>query len=128
MPTALDLKPDEIEKYRKFAKKKLIQKKLTPDQRAERAELLEKVRKAAEMLKSIYGANRVILFGSLVHEAWYSEDSDVDLAVEGIKPAEYWRAWRDIEKLFQSRQIDLIDYEFASESLKKAVDQDGMEV
>jgi len=36
------------------------------------------------VLKSRFGARRVVLFGSLAHAAWFAPHSDVDLAVEGL--------------------------------------------
>ena len=43
-----------------------------------------RIRETAAVLKSRFGVRRVILFGSLAHDAWFMPDSDVDIAVEGL--------------------------------------------
>lgn len=128
MPTALELKPEELKGFRDAARKRRYEPLLTLGQQAKREELLKKIREAAMMLRSRFGAKRVVLFGSLAHEAWFDQVSDVDLAVEGLKGTEYWDAWREVEELVGDRQIDLIDIEMASESLRGAIDRYGTEV
>jgi predicted nucleotidyltransferase len=128
MPTAAELRPEQLKIYRASARKRRHKPPLTPEQRAERETLLERIREAASMLRSRFGAKRVVVFGSMAHEAWFDQVSDVDLAVEGLKGAEYWQAWGDVEELIADRQVDLIDIETASESLKRAIDHKGMDV
>ena len=41
------------------------------------------------MLKTHFGARRVVLFGSLTYAAWFIPDSDVDLVVEGLVGDDY---------------------------------------
>jgi predicted nucleotidyltransferase len=65
--------------------------------------LLERIREAAVVLKSCFHARRVVLFGSLAHVAWFTPDSDVDLAVEGLSSDDYWRAWRVVEEIIGDR-------------------------
>jgi predicted nucleotidyltransferase len=89
------------------------------------------VRSAASLLKTAYGAKRVILFGSLAHEAWYSADSDIDLAVEGLPDDAYWRAVDEIiaiavEEIIGDRPVDLIEVEAARESLRRAIEHGGV--
>ena len=88
--------------------------------------LLKQVRSAARTLKQRFGAQRVILFGSLAHEAWYAVDSDVDLAVEGLPNDAYWQAWRTIEEIIRDRPVDLIEIETARESLRNAIERSGV--
>jgi predicted nucleotidyltransferase len=87
--TALDLTPEDLKRYRAAARRRAASRRLTPSEVALRDDLLRRVRNAASLLKTGYGAKRVILFGSLAHEAWYSADSDVDLAVEGLPDDAY---------------------------------------
>jgi len=63
-----------------------------------RAEAMEAARRVADLLKHEYAVRRVILFGSL---AWggFREDSDIDLAVEGIEKARYFTALVDAGRL-----------------------------
>ncbi len=52
----------------------------------------------AAMLREKFGATRVILFGSLVTER-FSAGSDIDLAVDGLAPADYFPALAEAGKL-----------------------------
>ncbi|MGC8960585.1 MAG: nucleotidyltransferase family protein [Chloroflexia bacterium] len=96
--------------------------------RSEQEALLRRVRRAAALLRSRFGAQRVVLFGSLAHAAWYSPESDIDLAVEGIAGADFWQAWVEVEEMIGDRQIDLIDLATASESLRQAIARHGIEL
>ena len=126
MTTALELAPEDLNRYRDAARHRSAPLTLTPEEVAARDELLRRVRSAAAVLRTIYGAKRVILFGSLAHEAWYTTDSDVDLAVEGLPCDSSWRAWRAIEEMISDRPVDLIEVETAGESLRSAIERDGV--
>jgi len=89
---------------------------------------LVRVREAAEALKARFDVRRVVLFGSLAHEAWFVPDSDVDLAVEGLASDDYWRAWRLVEEIIGDRLVDLIEIETAGESLRRAIERYGVEL
>lgn len=69
-----------------------------------------------------------MLFGSLAHAAWYSPESDVDLAVEGIGGTDFWRAWAEIEQVIGGRRVDLVDLATAPESLRQAIARHGIEL
>jgi predicted nucleotidyltransferase len=124
--TTLDLTPEDLKRYRDAARRRAAALTLTPSEAAMRDDLLKRVRNAATLLKTGYGAKRVILFGSLAHEAWYSADSDVDLAVEGLPGDVYWRAWRAVEEIIGDRPVDLIEVEAARESLRSAIERSGL--
>jgi predicted nucleotidyltransferase len=74
-----------------------------------------------------FGARRIVLFGSLAHSAWFVPDSDVDLAVEGLK-GDFWQAWRQVEEIVGDRQVDFIEIENASNSLQRAIRRYGVEL
>jgi predicted nucleotidyltransferase len=80
------------------------------------------------VLKSRFHARRVVLFGSLAHAAWFTPDSDVDLAVEGLSSDDYWRAWRAVEDIIGDRQVDLVEIETVGESLKRSIQRHGVEL
>lgn len=80
------------------------------------------------MLKTRFGARRVVLFGSLAHVAWFMPDSDVDLAVEGLAGDDYWQAWRLVEEIIGDRPVDLIEIEMVGESLQRAIQRYGVEL
>ena len=69
-----------------------------------------------------------ILFGSLARESWFTADSDVDLAVEGLSPEDYWPAGRMIETIIVDRMVDLIEIESAGEALREVIEKDGVEL
>ena len=75
-----------------------------------------RVRQAVGMLKAQFGVRRVILLGSLAHPSWFSRESDVDLAIEGLASDDYWRAWRTVEDVITDREVDLIQIETATNS------------
>jgi len=101
---------------------------LTEAERRERERLLLCVRDAVTVLKARFAVQRVVLFGSLAHEAWFASDSDVDLAVEGLGAEDYWRAWRLIEELVADRPVDLVEIEAVDDALAQAIRRYGVEL
>lgn len=126
MSLALELTPADLKRYRDAARRRAASRTLTPADAAARDDLLKRVRSAAATLKTRYGAKRVILFGSLAHEAWYVADSDVDLAVEGLAGDTIWRAWRAVEEIIGDRPVDLVEVETARESLRNVIERTGV--
>jgi uncharacterized protein len=126
MPTALELGPEGWKPYAEAVVRRRSSASKTDPETRERERLLSLVRQVAVFLKSRFGAKKVVLFGSMAHEAWFDSDSDIDLAVEGIKPEDYWRAWEAAEALIADRPIDLIDVESASGSLRQSIERYGV--
>jgi len=87
-----------------------------------KAEALASARACAELLKSRFGATRVILFGSLVGQGPWHDRSDIDLAVEGLVPADYFRALSTCwELLPQGINLDLVPLEDARPELRARI-------
>ena len=128
MATALELGRNGWKPYLEASRPQIISPKLTTAKRKERNYLLKGIRKAAGKLKKDFGTRKVILFGSLARESWFTADSDVDLAVEGLSPDDYWPAWRMIETIIQDRKVDLIEIERVGESLREVIESDGVEL
>lgn len=128
MPTILELTREERKRYIELARHRLSLAELTPSEWSERERLLERVREAAIVLKTRFGARRVVLFGSLAHAAWFSSDSDVDLAIEGLVGDAYWQAWRWLEEKISDRHVDLVELETAKESLRRSIRRYGIEL
>jgi len=126
MPTALELTRKGWQCYLEEARRRLRLPKPSQKERQTRERLLRRVHEAAAVLKSRFGARRVILFGSLAHEAWFTPDSDVDIAVEGVAGRDYWEAWRVVEEIIKDRPVDLIDIETVGESLRRAIQRYGV--
>jgi len=128
VPTALELTREGWQSYLEAGRRRPAPPGLTPLEQRARERLLKCVRDAAALLKTRYGARRVILFGSLAHAAWFMSDSDVDLVVEGLPSDDYWQAWRVVEEIIGDRPVDLIEIESAGESLQRAIQRYGVEL
>jgi predicted nucleotidyltransferase len=128
MPTALELSPDGWKRYLEAARRRPPPAELTPEEQSDRERLLLRVRQAAGSLKARFGIRRVVLFGSLAHAAWFAPDSDVDLAVEGLRSDDFWQAWRAAEDAIIDRQVDLIEIETTGESLRRSIERYGIEL
>ncbi len=127
MPTALELGPEGWKPFLEAARRRGRVLPCAEDEAARRT-LLARAREAGRALKAEFGARRVVLFGSLAHGAWLGPASDVDLAVEGLPVGSYWRAWHRAEEFFPGRNVDFIEYEAASDSLRSAIDEEGLEL
>lgn len=125
MATALELGPEGWKPYIEALRQR-PDPVLTPEAKAERDRLIEKAREAATMLKTKYGATRVVLFGSLAHKAWFDGATDVDLAVDGIPGIAFYSAWSDVEAMIAGRDVDLVDLLEVRESLRAAIKRDGI--
>ena len=83
--------------------------------------------RAATILRRDFGAGRVGYFGSLLWGRLWDE-SDVDLYVDRIPPGKnYFLAIGAVADLL-GRNVDLIELEACSESLRKRIAEDGREI
>jgi predicted nucleotidyltransferase len=128
MPTALELSRKEWQPYLEAAARRTLPPPLSPEERRMKESLMKRVEAAADLLKTRVGARRVVLFGSLAHQAWFAPDSDVDLMVEGLAAGGYWLAWRLAEEIVADRAVDLIELETASLSLLQSIRRHGVEL
>lgn len=71
-----------------------------------REELEKRIKEAAEVFKS-FGAKEVYVFGSAA-EGRIDEYSDIDMAVSGLPPGVFFRAWARAVRAFPGREMDLI--------------------
>ena len=121
MATALELGPEGWKSYieaRRMRGQGETGVALSP---SEREQMLDRVREVASELKSRFGVDRVILFGSLAHGARFTDDSDIDIAVEGLESDDYWRAWEVAEEMLSDRVVDLVEIESATNSMKRTI-------
>jgi uncharacterized protein len=120
------LSPEQMKSYRDGAKARLQKER---QELAHRRRLAwETARQAAEILKRDYGATRVVLFGSLLHEERFGQRSDIDLAAGGIAPESFWRAWCALDRMESGFEIELCPLESTKESLKAVLDNEGIEL
>jgi predicted nucleotidyltransferase len=64
------------------------------------------IEKAVEVLRS-FGTKKIYLFGSLTSDLWH-DGSDIDLAVSGMAPELYLRAYAMASRGLE-HELDLID-------------------
>jgi len=79
------------------------------------------------LLLTEFGAMKVYLFGSLTRDdEVFHEDSDIDLAAEGIAPGQFFKAGVALGRACDYRyRVDLIDLETAREGLRKMILAEG---
>ncbi len=128
MPTALELGHKGRKSYVEAARRRSAPHHMAPSIGDEREQILVRVREVAAALKARFRAQRVVLFGSLAHKAWFVSDSDVDLAVEGLEGDAFWQAWRLAEEIIGDRPVDLIEIETVGDSMQRAIDRYGVEL
>ncbi len=124
--TAAELTPEEIEKYVRTARARMQARRRRMAARRERAWAV--ARRGAALLKDEFGVKRVMVFGSLCHPNLFYERSDVDLAVWGIDERKYLRAVGCLLNLDPEISIDLIEFESARPTLRKAIEREGVEL
>jgi len=111
--------PEQMAVYRQTARQRQAQRQQLREER--RAAAVVFAQNAAALLKSAYGAERVILFGSLARQGIFDEHSDVDLAVQGLDERIYCRVLAELMNLQPDISVDLIRMEEASPSLVEAI-------
>jgi predicted nucleotidyltransferase len=83
-------------------------------------------RDASSRLKTCYGAEKVIVFGSLLHRERFRSDSDIDIAVSGIPPQQFFRAIYDVALGEKDFDIDVVDIEDCKPYIRRAIEQEGI--
>ena len=84
--------------------------------------------RAAAILKERYDARKVVAFGSLVDLSRFTRWSDVDLAAWGIPDDCFYAAVGAVTGLSAEFKIDLVDPEDCRDSLRRAIESEGVEL
>ena len=105
MRTAAQLTAEDLAPYRETAQRRSAEREARVAQRRTRAEALSS--SAATLLRDQYGANKVVLFGSLIRPDRFNETSDIDLAAEGIHPRLFFQAVGALNDLTAEFEFDL---------------------
>lgn len=113
----------EIDHYRRTAQRRLTFFERNRQQRLVKAWAL--AHKAADLLRERFAAQRVVVFGSLIHPEVFHGRSDVDLAVWGLQEEDYLRAVAAVTGLDKEISVDLIAIEEAPESLSELIKAEG---
>jgi predicted nucleotidyltransferase len=124
--TAAQVTEEEMAVYRATAWQREEEDRKERVQRTQRAWRV--ARQAAGLLREQFDARRVVLFGSLARQDSLHRRSDLDLAVEGIKRQDFWRAWSALDTLGGGFEIDLVDFETASPALRLEIERGGIEL
>ncbi|HHY96365.1 MAG TPA: nucleotidyltransferase domain-containing protein [Firmicutes bacterium] len=85
-------------------------------------------RKAGWLLKHKYGAQKVVVFGSLTDPSRFGSWSDIDLAAWGIPDSRFYAAVGTVTGLSNEFKVDLVDAETCRAPLRKAIDDEGAEI
>ncbi|MCL4487614.1 MAG: nucleotidyltransferase domain-containing protein [Chloroflexi bacterium] len=115
-----EITPEQMRIYKRTARER--QARDEQQMQVRRQAAWDAARQAARWLKDKYGATRVIAFGSLAHGAWFHARSDIDLAVVGLSPDNYFPAWASLDHLDIPFEIDLVRYETAPPQLRVSID------
>lgn len=79
--------------------------------------------RCAQLLRARFGVHRVILFGSAAGDAPWHSESDLDLAVEGLRPEDHLRALNACYELLpRGLALDLIPLEDAWPELRARIE------
>jgi len=96
--------------------------------RKRRSRALTVANKLAAMLRTQFGATRVMLFGSSIQSNCYSRTSDIDLAVWGIAPSHFYIAVAHCQDQDPEFAVDLIDMEDCPPNLHKSIVDEGIDL
>ena len=88
----------------------------------------EKAEMAVAILKKEFGAKRVILFGSLANTENFDNNSDIDLAVEGIDESVFYKALGRVISEIDDFEFDIVDCNDCSKVLLNAINKEGIEL
>lgn len=118
-------KKSQYNSYVKAWEKRIIEK------RKECADLGEQAEQEAQALANIlytrYSATNVYLFGSLLEEGRFNENSDIDLAVEGLPGSIFFEAVGEL--LLRCKfPVNLLSLKNCPESLRKKIITTGKQL
>ena len=116
--------PDEMQRYQRTARVRWQAERRRQDARRDRA--VQLARQAAELLKERYGAQRVVLFGSVTHPDRFNEWSDVDLAAWGLTSSLWLRAIGAVRQLSDEIELNVVDTACCSSELLVAIGREGV--
>lgn len=126
--TALQLTPEELRSFRPARRLEESQRSKAPEVEARLLRAWEAAREAARLLKEQFDAQRVLVFGSLVHPERFSRWSDIDMAVQGLPARKFYRAVAEATGLSGEFQIDIVDLESCRPAMRERIELEGKEL
>ncbi|NKB72762.1 MAG: nucleotidyltransferase domain-containing protein [Candidatus Latescibacteria bacterium] len=121
-----ELSSAQMDVYRRTALQKAATEQTASAARRKRGWALAK--EAARLVKEEFGASRVLVFGSLVHQASFNRWSDVDIAAWGLRPEDTFRAMGAVQALAQDIELNLVDVQTGRAELVISIEAEGVEV
>jgi predicted nucleotidyltransferase len=120
----VSLTDEQMAIYRASAQKRQQQKR---DRLHQRQQLgLAIAQQASEILKQQFHAQKVMLFGSMRSLDKIHDRSDVDLAVWGLNPKDYFQAVGQLVSLHPDISVDLVEVESAPPRLLREIETTGV--
>lgn len=89
-----------------------------------REKTIQEIKEALRRLSKEFSFKRAILFGSII-EGRFKEDSDIDIAFEGLKDEDFFRVMARLSE-FLGRDVDILCLE--DSRLREKILNSGMEV
>ena len=126
--TALELSPQAWQAYRPDQMSRRLSGPADPGTRLRRQRAWRAARQAAQVLREQFGAQRVVIFGSLAQRGWFTRWSDIDLAAWGVPDERFYLAVATITALSPAFKVDLIDPETCRPRLRQAIEREGIEL
>jgi len=126
--TASELSAEEIGAYRPWLS--MERHRRDPEVSVRKDEAWKVAQVVARMLKKRFKATRVVAFGSLVRKDSFTLWSDIDLAVWGISPEEYYGAAgtaMDIG-LEKGIKVDVVDSEDCGTQFLVDIEKEGIDL
>ncbi len=120
--TTLNLTVEELSSYHPE------QASDTPQASEKWEQAWEVARTVAHLLRIQFGARRIVTFGSLVHRAWFTPWSDIDIAVWGIPAHQFYQAVAAATGISPDFEVDVVDAEDCSMSLRQIIESEGIEL
>lgn len=116
----------EMAEYRATLRRRREQERKLLAQRRERA--WEVARRAAALLKEEFGAEKVVLFGSLLHPDRFTAWSDIDIAAYGLRPSDTFKAVGAMLGLDGNIEVNLVDVGACKASVLASIEREGVEL
>jgi predicted nucleotidyltransferase len=124
-PVKVEAPEVEFAEYLPHIRRRWLAQRAAAERRREEA--WAAAREAAALLRLRFGAARVVAFGSLVHPGFFSECSDIDVAVSGVPPAAFFEAWAAAGGVCPC-DLDLVDLRDCSPGLRRLIDEEGIDL
>ncbi|MFO7682144.1 MAG: nucleotidyltransferase domain-containing protein [Chloroflexota bacterium] len=112
--------------YRAGARQREAERQAALDERFQRA--WEVARQGAEILKSQFQAEKVVVFGSLTDRSRFHQRSDIDLAAWGTSEKSYLKALGRVMDVTSEFMVDFVRIEEARDHIRKSIERDGVEL